>query len=52
MYSKTYVNQPLKNRQNKDLNDKLSPNEGRKYCRMFPLEHSAILLTALSDNWS
>ena len=23
------------------------PNEGRKYCRMLPLEHSAILLTCI-----
>ena len=44
-YSKTSVKRPLKNRQNTDLNDKWLPNEGRKYCRMLPLEHSAILLT-------
>ena len=28
-----------------NLNDKWQLNEGRKYCRMLPLEHSAILLT-------
>ena len=39
IYNKTCVKRPLKNRQNKDL------NEGQKYCRMLPLEHSAILLT-------
>ena len=27
------------------LQDQLSFNEGQKYCRMLPLEHSAILLT-------
>ena len=45
LYSKTYVKRPLKNRQNKCLNDNWLLNEGRKYCRMLPLEHSAILLT-------
>ena len=50
LYSKTCVRWPLKNRQNKNLYDKWYLNEGRKYCRMLPLEHSAILLTALSDN--
>ena len=39
--------QPLKNRQNKDLYDKWYLNEGQKYCRMLPLEHSAILLTCI-----
>ena len=28
-----------------DLNDKRFLNEGRKYCKMLPLEHSAILST-------
>ena len=46
-YSKTCVKLPLKNRQNKDLNDKLSLNAGQKYCRMLPLEHSVILLTCI-----
>ena len=32
---------------NKDLNNKWVLNEGRKYCRMLPLEHSAILLTCI-----
>ena len=36
---------PLKNKQNKGLND----NEGRKYCRMLPLEY---FWPPLSDNWS
>ena len=47
MCSKTYVKRPLKNRQNKDLNDKRYLNEGRKYSRMLPLEHSAIRLTCI-----
>ena len=47
VYSKTCVKWPLKNRQNKDLNDPLSLNAGRKYCRMLLLEHSAILLTCI-----
>ena len=46
-YSKTCVKRPLKNRQNKDLNDKCWLNEGQKYCRMLPLEHSAIVLTCI-----
>ena len=40
-YSITCLKGPLKNRQNKGL------NEGQKYCRMLPLEHSAILLTCI-----
>ena len=27
-------------------------NAGQRYCRMLPLEHSAILLIRISDNWS
>ena len=50
MYSKTGLERPLKNRHNKDLNDKLLLNEGRKYCRMLTLEHSAILLTRIKGN--
>ena len=46
MYSKT-GERSLKNRQNKDLNDKWKLNEGQKYCRMLPLEHSAILLPCI-----
>ena len=44
-YSKTCLNQPFKNRQNKGLKDKRTLNEGQKYCRM--LKHSAILLTCI-----
>ena len=29
-----------------------TPNEGRKYYRMLPLAHSAILLTCMKCNWS
>ena len=44
-YSKTCVKRPLKNRQNKDLNDKWLLNEGQKYCRMLPTFdlHQAII---------
>ena len=48
-YSKTCLEWPLKNRQNKDLNDKWLLNEGQKYYRMLPLEHSAILLTCIKQ---
>ena len=44
VYSKTCVKWPLKHRQNKDLNDPLLLNAGRKCCRMLLLEHSAIPL--------
>ena len=47
LYSKTCVKRLLKNRQNKELNVKWKLNEGRKYCRMVPLVHSAILLTCI-----
>ena len=47
IYCKTCVKWLLKNRQNEDLNDKWWHNEGRKYCRMLPLEHSAIPLTCI-----
>ena len=47
MCCKTFVKRPLKNRQNKDLNDLWKVNEGQKYCRMLPLEHSAILLPCI-----
>ena len=46
-YSKTCLKRPLKNRQNKGLCGKWKLNEGRMYCRMLPLEHSAILLTCI-----
>ena len=46
-YSKTCLKQPLKKRQNKELNNKWLLNEDRKDCRMLPLEHSAILLTCI-----
>ena len=45
MYSKTCVKQPLKNRQNKGFFDTWYLNDSQKYCKMLPLEHSAILLT-------
>ena len=45
LYIKTCLKRPLKNRQNKGLNDKCQLNESREYCRM--LQHSAILLTCM-----
>ena len=44
MYNKTCVKQPLSKRQKISFQDQLSLNAGHKYCRMLPLEHSAILL--------
>ena len=41
-YSKTCLKQPLKKDKNKWL-----LNEGQKYCRMLPLEHSALLLNCI-----
>ena len=46
-YSKTCIKGPLKKRQKKDLIDNWKLNEGPKYCRMLPLEHSTILLTCI-----
>ena len=34
IHSRTCLKRPLKNRKNKDLNDKWWLNEGRKYCRI------------------
>ena len=45
MYSKTCVKRPLSKRQKYGFQDQLSLNTGQKYCRMLPLEHSAILST-------
>ena len=41
-FSETGLKLPLKNRQNNGLNGKWLLDEGLKYCRMLPLEHSAI----------
>ena len=49
IYSKTCVKWPLKSRQNKGPNNNWYLNEGRKYYRMLPLEHSAILLTCMMN---
>ena len=46
-YSKTCVKQPLSKRLKIGFQDQLSLNAGQKYCRMLPLEHSAILLTLI-----
>ena len=45
MYSKTCLKQPLKKKTKIGFQDRLSLNAGQKYCRMVPLEHSAILST-------
>ena len=45
IYSKTYVKRPLFKILKIGFKDKLSINKAQKYCRMLPLEHSAILLT-------
>ena len=54
--SKTCSKQPLKNRQTKVLKTNGSLMKVEKYCRMLPLEHTAMLLIcikqALSDNRS
>ena len=44
------VKRILKNSQSKDLYDKWKLNEGGKYFRMFPLEHSAILAIISLEN--
>ena len=44
-YSKTCVKWPLLKRPKICFQDQVSLNAGQKYCRMLPLEHSAILLT-------
>ena len=45
MSSKTCVKRPLSKRLKIGFQDQLSLNAGQKYCRILPLEHSAILLT-------
>ena len=45
VYSKAYVKRPLSKRPKPGFQDRLLLNAGQKYCRMLPLEHSAILLT-------
>ena len=45
VYSKTCLKRPLKKKTKTVFQDRLSLNSGQKYCRMLPLEHSAILLT-------
>ena len=46
VYSKTCLKQPLKNRQNKDL------NEGQKICKMLPWSILQYFWPAWSDKWS
>ena len=45
LYSKTCLKRPILERPKIGFQDKLSLNAGQKYCRMHPLEHSAILTT-------
>ena len=47
VYSKNCVKRPPKTRQNEDVNNKWSLNEGRTYCEMLQGEHSAIHLTCI-----
>ena len=51
-YSKTCVKRPLSKRPKNGFQDQLSVNAGQKYCRMLPLEHSAILLTFIKVPFS
>ena len=44
-YSNICVKQSLSKRPKNVFQDQLLLNAGQKYCRMLPLEHSAILLT-------
>ena len=46
--SNTCVKRPLSNRPEICFQDHLSLNAGQRYCRMLPLEHSAILLTFIN----
>ena len=45
IYSLACLKRPLSKRQKIVFQDQLSLNAGQKYCRMLPLEHSAILST-------
>ena len=47
IYSKTCLKQPLKKNTKIGFQYGLSLDAGQKYCRMLPLEHSAILLTCI-----
>ena len=51
VYRKACVKLPLKNRQNKVLNDKWQLNEGQKYCRMLQESILQYFWPALNDNW-
>ena len=50
-YSKTCVKPPLYNRPKIGFQYQLSLNAGQKYCRMLPLEYSAILSTFIKLNF-
>ena len=45
MYRNNVVKRPISKRPKIGFQDQLLLNAGQKYCRMLPLEHSAILLT-------
>ena len=42
-----FLKRPLKKKTKNGFQDRLSLNAGQKYCRMLPLEHSAILSTLI-----
>ena len=45
LFSKSYVKRPFSKRPKIGFQYQLALNAGQKYCRMFHLEHSAILST-------
>ena len=45
LYSKTCLKRPLNKKTKHGFQGRLSLNAGQKYCRMLPLEHSAIIST-------
>ena len=52
MYGKTCVKRPLSKRPKLSLQDQLSLNARRKYCRMLTGEHLQYFRPSLSCNWS
>ena len=52
LYSKACLKRPLKLKTKIEVSRPMSLDAGQQYCRMLPLEHSAILLTSLSSTGS
>ena len=52
LYSKTCLKRPLKKNTKIGFQFQLLLNAGQKYCRMLPLEHSAILSTFIKLSFS